>query len=236
MSAEDSAESQIREVTFQEGYAIWAASYDSEKNALIVVEESHVNSLLDTLPITTALDVGTGTGRYALKLARRGATVTAIDQSPEMLALAQNAACAEGLTIDFQLASLDNDLPFASDRFDFLICTLMLCHVPNLVHAIQEFYRVLQPGGHLLITAFHPEAIERGWRTMFRRPEAIYFLPNMLHTRADYLDALAATGFTVLKVIDALLNESPEGYISEALLQGNADMAFCLIVLAQKPL
>ena len=236
MSAEDSAESQIREVSLQEGYAIWATSYDSEKNALIAVEEHYVDSLLATLPVTTALDVGTGTGRYALKLARRGVTVTAIDQSPEMLTKAQDAARAEGLTIDFQLASLENDLPFAASQFDFLICTLMLCHVPNLVHAIREFYRVLQSGSHLLITAFHPEAIERGWRTMFRRPEAAYFLPNMLHTRADYLETLAATGFTVLKVIDALLNESPEGYISEALLRDKADMAFCLIVLAQKPL
>ncbi|MEO6889733.1 MAG: class I SAM-dependent methyltransferase [Ktedonobacteraceae bacterium] len=45
-------------------------------------------------------------------MARRGMSVTAIDQSPEMLALAQERARVEGLAITFQLASLDEGLPF----------------------------------------------------------------------------------------------------------------------------
>src|SRR5437899_1807808 len=102
------------EVSTQKGYALWAASYDHENNALIAVEEPRVDALVAALPMTAALDVGTGTGRHALKLARRGVTVTAIDQSPEMLAVAQQAAFIEGLTIDFQLASLDDGLPFES--------------------------------------------------------------------------------------------------------------------------
>ncbi|MDQ2714608.1 MAG: class I SAM-dependent methyltransferase [Chloroflexota bacterium] len=100
------------ELSTQEGYALWAPSYDTEKNALIAMEEPRVDALLATLPVTTVLDVGTGTGRHALKMARRGMSVTAIDQSPEMLALAQERARAEGLAITFQLAPLDEGLPF----------------------------------------------------------------------------------------------------------------------------
>jgi SAM-dependent methyltransferase len=80
------SEYQFREVGLQEGYARWAAAYDQEKNPLIDVEEPHLDRILTRLGVTRALDAGTGTGRYARKLARRGITVAALDQSPEMLA------------------------------------------------------------------------------------------------------------------------------------------------------
>lgn len=229
------AEYPVRKVSTQEGYALWAATYDSEKNALIAVEEPHVDAIVATLPITTALDVGTGTGRHALKLARRGVTVTAIDQSLEMLAIAQNAAQSEGLSIDFRHASLDHDLPFAQGKFDLLICALMLCHFPDLLHAAQEFFRILQPGGYLLITAFHPDAIERGWRTNATIAGIQYLLPNMPHTRTDYIEALTKSGFHILKAIDAIVSEAPDEYLSEAFRSANENKTFCFIVLAQKP-
>src|SRR5579872_4910019 len=168
----------VQEVSTQEGYARWASSYDQQINALIVLEEAHVDQLLAQLPYSKVLDVGTGTGRHALKLARTGAHVTAIDQSAEMLAVAQQVAQHEHLTIDFQLASLEDGLPFAAQQFDLVICALMLCHVPDLAQAVQEFARVLKPGGHLLITDFHPDSVQYGWRTGFRQADINYFLPN----------------------------------------------------------
>lgn len=224
-----------RKVSTQKGYAVWAATYDAQKNALIAVEEPYVDALVATLPITHVLDVGTGTGRHALRLARRGISVSAIDQSPEMLNIAQDVARKEGLAIDFRLASLDNDLPFEAGTFDFLICALMLCHVPNLTHAVQEFARILQPGGYLLITDFHPEAIERGWRTDLTISGIRYWIPNIPHTRAGYLEALTNSGFTVLRTFDILLGEAPDGYVPEAVLRENGDKTVCFIVFAQKP-
>ena len=228
------AEYPYREVSLRKGYELWAASYDQPNNPLIIVEEPLVDELVADLPMTSALDVGTGTGRHALKLVRRGIAVTAVDQSPEMLAVAQQAATIEGLSIDFQLASLDNGLSFASGTFDFLICALMLCHVANLVQAIQEFSRVLQDDGYLLITDFHPDSVDHGWRTDFRWEGKKYRIPNMLHSRADYLEAITAAGFTVLRVIDIPLRATPEGFLPEAIMRDSGDQLLCLIILAQK--
>jgi methylase of polypeptide subunit release factors len=56
---------------------------DQEQNGLIFVEERQVDRLLAQISFSRVLDVGTGTGSHALKLAGRGASVIALDQSQE---------------------------------------------------------------------------------------------------------------------------------------------------------
>jgi ubiquinone/menaquinone biosynthesis C-methylase UbiE len=228
-------EAEFRELSVQEGYALWAASYDQEQNGLIFVEERKVERLLAPLSFTRVLDAGTGTGRHALKLARRGASVTAFDQSPEMLAAARQAAQREDLSIDFRLFSLADDLPFEDHQFDLLICALVLSHVANLAHVVQEFAHVLQNGGHLLITDFRPVHTIYGWRTSFKRAGVKHCLPTIGYTKDDYLEVIRACGLTILEVAEGLVGEVPEGYFPEEIRRTYADKPFCLSILAHKP-
>jgi ubiquinone/menaquinone biosynthesis C-methylase UbiE len=71
------------------------------------VEEPLVDAILGELQVETALDVCAGTVRLALKLARRGTAVTAIDQSAEMLALAEEKVRREELAIEFRRHSVE---------------------------------------------------------------------------------------------------------------------------------
>jgi ubiquinone/menaquinone biosynthesis C-methylase UbiE len=224
----------FQEVSVQQGYALWANSYDQEQNGLIFVEERQVDRMLARLSYTKVLDVGAGTGRHALKLARRGASVTALDQSPEMLEAARQAAQREGLPIDFRLLSLDDALPFEAHQFDMLICALMLSHVSDLTHALQEFARVLQVGGYLLITDFHPDHIMYGWQTGFRRAGVTYHLPTVGHSTDNYLEAIVASGLTILEVTESLVGEAPEGYLPEEMRRTYSDKPLCITILAHK--
>ena len=227
-------EEQVCEVSTQEGYALWAAAYDQEPNPLIAAEDPLVDGLLADLPIATVLDVGTGTGRYALRLARRGVTVTALDQSPEMLAVARRAAASAGVAIDFHQGAIDDGLPFARGRFDLVVCALMLCHVPDLRGALHELARVVRPGGYLLITDFHPDGVGDGWRTTFERPGIAYLLPNPGHRRADYLEGMTAAGCSLRHMIDIRIRDVPAGYFSAGMIRELGDKNFGLILLAQK--
>lgn len=224
----------FQEVSVQEGYALWSSSYDQEKNGLIFVEEQHVNRLLTRLTFTKVLDVGTGTGRHALKFARQGLSVTALDQSPQMLEVARQAAQRESLSIHFQLHSLEHDLPFEAQQFDLLICALTLSHVPDLAHVLREFARVLQMGGYLLITDFHPVHVVYGWKTAFRREEVSYQIPTIGYTKDDYLKAITENGLTNLDVTDIPVSEAPEGYLPQEMRRMYADKPLCLSILAQK--
>jgi len=231
-----------REVSAQEGYARWADFYDDELNPLIAVEEPLVDSILGKLQVAAALDVCAGTGRLALKLARWGVAVTAIDVCPEMLAFAKQKAeeqkvRREGREIDLCLGSIEQDLPFVAAAFDLVTCALALCHVPGLDRVTREFCRVLRPGGSLLITDFHPEAVaDLGWRTVAARPEGHYLLPNLPYTREDYLHAVEEAGFTLLDVRDVPVRDVPPGCLAfhEETIRAHGDTSLCLIVLAQK--
>ena len=187
------------------------------------------------LPITSAVDVGTGTGRHALSLARRGIKVTAIDLSPEMLSVAQAAVKREGLPIDFRRADMGERLPCARESADLVICARTLCHVSNLRRAVKEFYRVVRPGGFVLITDIHPDTVDIGWIPKLERPGVTHIIPCPGHTRDDYLETLTAAGFTLGRVIDVPFREVPDGYAYEGLREEFEGYRYCLIVLAQKP-
>jgi ubiquinone/menaquinone biosynthesis C-methylase UbiE len=172
-------------VSVSEGYTIWAKTYDTTWNTLIATEELYSLGLLDSLTGTTALDVGAGTGRYAVKLARKGWDVTAVDANPAMLGVARSAAGDEGLPMRFLRASIEDSLPAGSGAFDLVVCALTLCHVAGLQGAMAEFHRVLVPGGHLLVTNVHPDFISAGMPTQFVDDGVTYHLPNEPRTRDD---------------------------------------------------
>jgi len=101
-----------------------------------------------------ALDVGCGTGFLSLELAARGHRVTGIDFAPEMLALAKAKAAASGAAIRFEAADAEN-LPFAPASFDLVITRHVLWTLPHPEAAIDEWIRVLRPGGRLAVIDGH---------------------------------------------------------------------------------
>ena len=89
----------------------------------------------------SVLDVGTGTGRAAIALASRGASVTGVDASAEMLAVAERRAAAAGVRVTF--ASGDaHGLAFGDRTFDAVICLRVLMHAPGWHASLAELCRV----------------------------------------------------------------------------------------------
>jgi len=87
------------------------------------------------------LDVGTGTGRAALTLARAGARVTGVDASGEMLRVADDRARREALAITFQEGDA-HALAFPDRSFDAAISLRVLMHTPDWRVCLGELCRV----------------------------------------------------------------------------------------------
>ena len=97
-----------------------------------------------------ALDVGCGTGFLAFELTARGHRVTGVDFAPAMIVEAQRKAGERGISIRFQQADAEQ-LPFAGGRFDLVMSRHLLWTLPHPAAAIDEWIRVLRPGGRLVV-------------------------------------------------------------------------------------
>lgn len=98
------------------------------------------------------LDMGCGTGRLTLPLAREAGSVTGLDLTPGMMDEASRKARDEGLDIQFKQGDMAA-LPFPDDSFDVVVCMLALMHVPpsDRTQVFAEVRRVLRPAGRLLV-------------------------------------------------------------------------------------
>jgi ubiquinone/menaquinone biosynthesis C-methylase UbiE len=107
---------------------------------LAETQEQVIASFLSPLTGSTILDVGTGTGRAAIALARRGATVTGIDASGEMLAVARRRALEAGTSVTFVQGDA-HGLTVADRSFDAVVCLRVLMHTPDWRQSIAELCR-----------------------------------------------------------------------------------------------
>jgi ubiquinone/menaquinone biosynthesis C-methylase UbiE len=108
-------------------------------------------------PGDSVLDVGCGTGEVTLlaKTRAKEVKVYGIDPAPEMIAVARSKAARKKLDIDFRVGVIEA-LPFADSSIDVVTSSLMMHHLPEelKVRGLAEIYRVLKPGGRLLIADF----------------------------------------------------------------------------------
>jgi ubiquinone/menaquinone biosynthesis C-methylase UbiE len=95
------------------------------------------------------LEVAIGTGRN-LRHYPAEATITGVELSPAMLAIARQRAANLGRAVDLHEGDAEH-LPFDDASFDTVVCALSLCTIPDPPTAIGEMHRVLVPGGRLLL-------------------------------------------------------------------------------------
>ena len=95
------------------------------------------------------LEVAVGTGR-SLPHYPADVSVTGIELSPAMLAIARQRAADLGRDVTLREADAEH-LPFDDASFDTVVCALALCTIPSPVAALGEMRRVLAPGGRLLL-------------------------------------------------------------------------------------
>ncbi|KAA0233769.1 MAG: Ubiquinone/menaquinone biosynthesis C-methyltransferase UbiE [Acidimicrobiales bacterium] len=103
-------------------------------------------------PFMTVLDVGTGTGFVAAGLAPGVAQVVGVDNSLEMLAVAETNLAELGVGNATLAGGATDALPFADGNVDAAVANMVLHHAPEPVAMLAEMARVTRPGGWVAIT------------------------------------------------------------------------------------
>lgn len=186
-------------------------------------DETRAASRSVLVPLRTALagapgrrlvDIGGGTGNYALALASEGWNPIVIDRSPEMLGRAR----AKGL----QTVQGDaQHLPFEDASFDAATMISMLHHVENRQAALAEARRVLRPGGRLVLMGFTREDMSTLWILDYF-PSSRAWMESTHPPRAMFLQELPGARETVFTFDDlqdanlAALSGHPERLLQAA--------------------
>lgn len=131
----------------------WAAHHVHEIDVLIALAHLTKREVI--------LDVGCGSGRHSIELAKRGYCVTGIDFSPQLIAAGQRTIKEQGL---LNLATLDcgdaRDCDLAR-QFDYAICLYdvigSFASDAENAHLLENIYRHLRPGGLLLASVMNGE-------------------------------------------------------------------------------
>jgi len=124
-------------------------------------------------PVDRVLDIGTGTGTFALNAARKGSCVHAVDISELMISVAIQKAEKIGVKnkIKFICADAEN-LPFKNNFFDIIYSASVPHDVNDFEKYLEEIHRVLKPKGRVYLNIYN-----------FFTPAGFYYLLRMIFGR-----------------------------------------------------
>jgi ubiquinone/menaquinone biosynthesis C-methylase UbiE len=203
---------QKKETEAVEAYDNWALSYDNQPdNLMLALDEALINKIFDATDFTSKIiaDIGCGTGRYWKKiLDRKPARLLGYDVSERMLdMLTQKYPDAETFLLT------NNRLKELKDEScDIVISTLTVAHIKNIEEALHEWARVLKPGGEMIITDFHPDALAKGAKRTFRHNDEPVIIRNYVHSTEKLKRITGQLHLEKLRFSERKINDSVKYY------------------------
>ena len=156
------------------------------------------------------LELGIGGGMNLIHYdASQLTSLTGVDPSAELRAIAQKAPRPDGLQVDIQDGAAEA-LPFADASFDCVVCTFTLCSVASPPAALAEAKRVLKPGGRFLFCehGLSPNPKVAGWQAFI---EPLWKrLAGGCHLTRPVGASITAAGFALTDLNSMYLPSTPK--------------------------
>lgn len=118
-------------------------------------ESDEIPKLLGLTSASSVLEIGCGSGRYAILLAERiGCRVHGLDINQHGIHAAKVMAQAAGpeQIVHFDTCDVSKGLPCADGTFDAVFSNDAICHIPHRPRLLKEIFRVLKAGGRMLFS------------------------------------------------------------------------------------
>jgi SAM-dependent methyltransferase len=161
------------------------------------------------------LDAGCGPGHYAEELIARGAEVVAVDGVEGMVELARKRLGERAEVIQ---ADLNEALPFEKAEFDLVVCALVIHHLDDREACLCEFFRVLRPGGRVVLSTQHPtiDWLRKGGsyfdvreeEDTWHRDDRSFQMRFWREPLTALCAAIANAGFLIERLVEPLPSES----------------------------
>jgi 2-polyprenyl-3-methyl-5-hydroxy-6-metoxy-1,4-benzoquinol methylase len=210
--------------------------------------------MLGDLSGKQVLDAGCGEGFLSRLMARRGASVTAVDYAGALLEIARERT-PDHLAVAYLCANLERLDMLADGAFDVVVSCAVIMDLPDHAAAIGEMARLLRPGGWCLLALAHPCFSSDGaWVKDAAGSKLYWKVDNYFHERAfewspvpgsdhnpigfhrtltSYFQTIRGVGFTVEELVEPA--PSPEAIEKHPRFADDLRMSHFLVFGLRKP-
>lgn len=192
-----------KEVSIGKLYDIWSKEYDKQNNLLFFLEEQTTWKLFK-FKRKEILDLGCGTGRYAVPLARNN-NVVAVDFNKKMMDIARSKARRDNLKVIFIQKDIVKFKP--GRKFDVIISMMVQDQIKDLDKLGKVIFMASKPGTDVFISNVHPnkikEILSRG------KSEIVpgYLIEEYYHPVSEYLKIFGKYGFEFVSCKDIIFEK-----------------------------
>ncbi|MEO6682003.1 MAG: class I SAM-dependent methyltransferase [Ginsengibacter sp.] len=196
----------------ERAYDLWSESYDQQPdNLMLALDEEIFSELIKPLNLKNKIiaDIGCGTGRHWMKIfSQQPKKLMGFDVSNGMLKiLQQKFSWAET-----HLLGNNGLIHLKNDSCDFIFSTLTIAHIKEAKKTLNEWNRVLKPGGEMVITDFHPVALAKGGKRTFVYQNKTLSVINYVHTIPELMEIADQLHLKVLQVTERIIDEKVKSY------------------------
>ena len=153
-----------------------------EKNKFVY--ESEIQAIKELFPkVEKSIEIGVGSGKFAVPLGIK----IGIDPSPRMRKIAQQ----RGIEV---IDAIAEELPFKDSQFELTLMVTSICFVDNLNLAFREVYRILKPGGYLII-GFVDKDSSLGKLYQQHKEKSLFYKIATFYSTKEVVNILSKVGF-----------------------------------------
>ena len=161
-------------------------------------------ALIKVLNYRVVADLGAGEGTLAQLLAQRAEKVIAVDISPKMVAFGQELATKNGLdNLEFRIGDIE-DPPIEAATLDLAVLSQALHHAARPQRAIDSAFRILKPGGRLIVLDLLQHSFEEA--------RELYADRWLGFSECDLATMLERAGFAGIETVVADKESSSPGF------------------------
>ncbi|MBI1266549.1 MAG: methyltransferase domain-containing protein [Cryomorphaceae bacterium] len=172
-------------------YTDLGASYNNTRKADPFIAE-RLQTLAEMHAGGHYLDLGCGTGNYAMHFTEKGFRMVGVDPSETMLQQAR----ANGSDLDWRLGSAES-IPAEEGEFDGAIAMLTTHHWTDVQQGLKELRRVVKPGGRIVIFTSTPEQMKGYWLNHYF-PTMMQLAMLQMSTKLSLHNLIKSAGMSVI--------------------------------------
>lgn len=181
-----------------EAYKHWSVQYDTNQNKTRDLEAISLRETLNDIKFENCLEIGCGTGKNTEWLLTKGKKITAIDLSEEMLTIAQNKISNN--SVRFLKADINEDWNFTKEKFDLVVCSLVLEHIENISRVLKLISEHLTKNGIVYIGELHPFKQYSGSKASFENEMGKQTVTVFTHHISEFTSFAIQNGLTITEI------------------------------------